>query len=126
MRCCHATGAGDAKSRIICEKMDRNVNATYKDTYMDTYKLPFGRFRCLEQPPAATCRFQDPKPIFVTPWHNRRPEIIPFQYAAALGGKGILRVGVGEDVADRRCEKTDRQNEDLFLPPLRVAASVHT
>ena len=49
MRCCHATGAGDAKSRIICEKMDRNVNATYKDTYMDTYKLPFGRFRL---PPA--------------------------------------------------------------------------
>ena len=46
---CHATGAGGAKSRVVCEKMDRNVNTTYKNTYKDTYKdtynLPFGRFR---------------------------------------------------------------------------------
>ena len=41
-------------------------------------------------PGSATCdgrRFQDPKLIYLSPWHNGWTEITPFQYAAALGGK---------------------------------------
>ena len=55
--------------------------------------------RVLEAAPgSATCdgrRFQDPKLIAVYPWHSGWTEITPFQYAAALGGKGVLHVGVG-------------------------------
>ena len=29
-------------------------------------------------------------------WHDRWTEITPFQYAAALGGKGVLHAGVGQ------------------------------
>ena len=55
--------------------------------------------RVLEAAPgSATCdgrRFQDPELISLSPWHNGWTEITPFQYAAALGGKGVLHVGVG-------------------------------
>ena len=48
--------------------------------------------RVLEAAPgSATCdgrRFQDPELISLSPWHNGWTEITPFQYAAALGGKG--------------------------------------
>ena len=48
-------------------------------------------------PGSATCDgrwFQDPELISLSPWHNGWTEITPFQYAAALGGKGVLHAGV--------------------------------
>ena len=54
--------------------------------------------RVLEAAPGAATgggqRFQDPKPIFKTPWPNRWAEIIPSQYAAALEWKVIVHGGV--------------------------------
>ena len=77
-------------------------------------------------PGSATCdgrRFQDPKLISLSPWHNGWTEITPFQYAAALGGKGVLHVGVGVRRTRVTCQIREK-NYGYRTPPfysLRVS-----